>query len=79
MSFPAISSEGGLSATNSTSSNINNILFGSCMSQDDVLNLDNRVAADVEASTQELEENRRKKQEQEDASTKESNRKRQER
>ena len=59
MSFPEISSRGGLAATISTS--INNILFGSCMSQDDVLNLDTMVAAAVEATSQEREENKRKR------------------
>ena len=46
------------------------------MTQDEVLNLDNRVAADVKASTQEREENRKKKQEEAEALCKEINHKR---
>ena len=87
MSFFEISSRGGLAATNSTSESVNkNILLSFNMTQDDVANLDDRVAAAVEASTQELEENRRKKQEirkkkqeQVAALSREINRKRQER
>ena len=52
MSFFEISSRGGLAATNSTSESVNkNILLSFNMTQDDVLNLDSRVAAVVEAST----------------------------
>ena len=62
MSFPAISSRDGLTATNSTRLNINNILCSSCMSQDGILNLDNRAAAAEEFTRQELEGNKRRKQ-----------------
>ncbi len=80
MSFFEISSRGGHAATNSTSESVNkNILLSFNMTQDDVLNLDKSVTEAVEARTQELEENRRKKQEQAAALARESNRKRKER
>ena len=79
MSFPAISSRGGLAANNSTRLTINNILFGSCMSQDEVLNLDNKVATTVEATMLELKENRQNKEEQAEGFSKESNCTREER
>ena len=80
MSFFEISSRGGLAATNSTSESVNkNILLSLNMSQDDVLKLDNSVAESVEARTQELEEDRRKKQEQAAALAREIKRKRTER
>ena len=72
MSFPEISSRGGLATTNSTS--INNIRFGRCMGQDDVANLDSMVEAVVEAITQQREENKRKKKEEQEAFRKERER-----
>ena len=76
MFFFEISSRGGLAATNSTSESVKNILLSFNMTQDDVLNLDNRVAAAVEATIQEREDNRRKKQEKAADLTREGNRKR---
>ena len=60
MSFPEISSRGGLAATNSTSECVNKSLFGSFMSQDEVANLDSMVEVSVETATQERKENKRK-------------------
>ena len=60
MSFPTISSRGGLAATNSTSTKINNILLSFDITKDDVANLDNMVEAVVEASSQEREEKKKK-------------------
>ena len=61
MSFPTISSRGGLADTNSTSTKINNILLSFYITKDDVANLDNMVEAVVEATSQEREENKIKK------------------
>ena len=63
MSFDEISSRGGLAATNSTSKITefgNRLLSSFNMTQDDVLNLDTRVAAAEMARSQELEESREK-------------------
>ena len=77
MSFDEISSRGGLAATNSTSTNFKNkLLLSFNMTQDDVLNLDTRVAAAEMARSQELEESRRKKAEASRMKTVESNCKR---
>ena len=54
MSFPEISSRGGIATTNSIS--IQNILLSNHMSQDGVANLDSMVEAAIEASSQEREE-----------------------
>ena len=56
MPFDEISSRGGLVATNSTSTNFKNkLLLSFNMTQDDVLNLDNRVVAVEIARSQGLE------------------------
>ena len=80
MSFDEISSRGGFAATNSTSKEFKNKLLSSFnMTQDDVLNLDNRVVAAEMVKSQELEESRRKKAEASRMKTVESNCKRNER
>ena len=79
MSFDEISSRGGLAATNSTSKITefgNRLLSSFNMTQDDVLNLDTRVAEAEMAKSQELEESREKKAEASRMKTAETNRKR---
>ena len=68
MSFPEIGIRSGIAATNSTS--IQNISLSNFMSQDDVARLDSMIETAIEATSQETEENKTKKQEQLEASRK---------
>ena len=73
MSVPEIGIRGGIAATNSTS--IQNISLSNFMSQDDVARLDSMIETAIEATSQETEENKTKKQEQLEASRKKTLRK----
>ena len=59
ISFPEISSRGGIATTNSTS--IQNILLSNCMSQDDPANMDSILEASIEDTSQERRYNKRKR------------------